>query len=299
MKHFALALALTVALPALAQAQTLDQRIAAKLGEAPTGTRFGLVVVDPDGKEIVAVNPDGRFIPASNTKIYTTAAAFANLPDINQPDTTGGAAVRMAGDDVVLVGRGDARMSSADDCAVDCLATLADAIAAKTKRVRNVIGDDSIYPDQHWGPGMSWNNIPSSSGTGASALTLDDNELQLTVAPARPGEAAKVELWPYFTVDNQAKTVPGDQTELGWTRDPNGKLLHITGTIGADAKPRMWKLGIDDPADYAAWRLKVSARGARREGEGRRAGPPPPAYAAGRSGISREEQPAGGADHAE
>jgi D-alanyl-D-alanine carboxypeptidase/D-alanyl-D-alanine-endopeptidase (penicillin-binding protein 4) len=268
MKHFALALALTVALPALAQAQTLDQRIAAKLGEAPTGTRFGLVVVDPDGKEIVAVNPDGRFIPASNTKIYTTAAAFANLPDINQPDTTGGAAVRMAGDDVVLVGRGDARMSSADDCAVDCLATLADAIAAKTKRVRNVIGDDSIYPDQHWGPGMSWNNIPSSSGTGASALTLDDNELQLTVAPARPGEAAKVELWPYFTVDNQAKTVPGDQTELGWTRDPNGKLLHITGTIGADAKPRMWKLGIDDPADYAAWRLKVllEARGVKVKG---------------------------------
>ncbi|NYT42177.1 D-alanyl-D-alanine carboxypeptidase/D-alanyl-D-alanine-endopeptidase [Sphingomonas sp. R-74633] len=257
-------------MPALAQAQaqSLDQRIAAKLAEAPTGTRFGLVVTDPNGREIVAINPDGRFIPASNTKIYTTAAAFAYLPDINQPDTAGGAAVRMEGDDVVLVGRGDARLSSADDCTVDCLATLADAIAAKTKRVRNVIGDDMIYPDQHWGPGMSWNNIPSSSGTGASALTLDDNELKLAVSPAKVGEAAKIELWPYFTIDNQAKTVPGDGTELGWTRDPNGKLLHITGTIGADAKPRTWKLGIDDPADYSAWRLKVllEARGVKVKG---------------------------------
>ncbi|MDG2534088.1 D-alanyl-D-alanine carboxypeptidase/D-alanyl-D-alanine-endopeptidase [Sphingomonas sp. HITSZ_GF] len=268
MKHIVLALALSVALPALAQAQTLDQRIAARLGEAPVGTRFGLVVVDPDGREIVAINPDGRFIPASNTKIYTTAAAFANLPDINQPDTTGGATVRLEGNDVVLTGWGDARMSSADDCATDCLATLADAIAAKTKHVRNIIGDDTAFPDQRWSPGMSWNNIPSSSGTGISALTLDDNELKLTIAPAKDGEAARIDLWPYFTIDNQAKTVPGDKTELGWDRDPNGKQLRVTGTIGADAKPRTWKLGIDDPADYAAWRLKVllEARGVKVKG---------------------------------
>src|SRR6218665_1071095 len=125
MKQFALALALSVALPALAQAQTLDQRIAARLAEAPQGTRFGLVVTDETGKEIVAINPDGRFIPASNTKIYTTAADFATLPGLNAPDQSGGAAVRFQGEDVVLIGNGDARLSSADDCTVDCLATLA------------------------------------------------------------------------------------------------------------------------------------------------------------------------------
>lgn len=266
--HITLGIALILATPALAQ-QTLEQRVAAKLAEAPTGTRFGLVVVDDTGREIVAINPDGRFIPASNTKIYTTAAAFANLPGINQPDTIGGATVALRGEDVVLRGRGDARLSSADDCTVDCLATLADAIAAKTKRVRNVIGDDTLFPDQRWGPGMSWNNIPSSSGTGASALTLDDNELKLTITPAKASEPAKVDLWPYFTVDNQARTVPGAETELGWDRDPNGKQLRITGTIGADAKPKSWQLGIDDPADYAAWRLKVllEARGVKVKGQ--------------------------------
>ncbi len=264
--HIALAIALTLATPALAQ-QTLEQRVAAKLAEAPQGTRFGLVVVDDSGKEIIAINPDGRFIPASNTKVYTTATAFANLPGINAPDTNG-ATVTLVGNDVVLTGRGDARMSSTDDCTVDCLATLADAVAARTKQVRNIIGDDTFFPDQRWSPGMSWNNIPSSSGTGISALTLDDNELKLTISPAKAGEAAKVELWPYFTIDNQAKTVPGDKIELGWDRDPNSKLLHITGTIGADAKPRVWKLGIDDPADYAAWRLKVllEARGVKVKG---------------------------------
>jgi serine-type D-Ala-D-Ala carboxypeptidase/endopeptidase (penicillin-binding protein 4) len=269
MKHFALALALSVALPALAQAQTLDQRVAAKLAEAPQGTRFGLVVVDDTGKEIVAVNPDGRFIPASNTKIYTTAAAFANLPDINQPDGKGGATVALEGNDVVLSGRGDARMSSADDCTVDCLATLADAVAAKTKHVRDVIGSDITFPDQRWSPGMSWNNIPTSYGTGISALTLDDNELKLVVTPGTAGAAPATTLWPYFTIDNQAKTVAGSEIKLAWNRDPNGRVLRLAGTIGVDAKPRTYSLGIDDPADYAAWRLKVllEARGVKVKGQ--------------------------------
>ncbi len=262
MKPVITLLALLAAVPAFAQGN-LERQVAAKLAEAPLGTRFGLVVASEDGKEIVAVNPDGRFIPASNTKMFTTAAAFLNLSGINEPDVAGGTAVRLDGRDVILEGHGDARLSSADDCTVDCLATLADAIAAKTRRVRNVIGDDTIYPDQRWSPGMSWNNIQTTSGTGISALTLDDNELALTVTPARPGETPKVEGWGYFTFDNRATTVPGAETRVGYLREPNSKLLHIVGTIGAEAKPRLLKLGIDDPADYAAWRLKalLEARG--------------------------------------
>lgn len=256
--------ALLAAVPATAQ--SLTERVEAKFAEAAQGTRFGLVVATEDGKEIVAVNPDGRFIPASNTKMFTTAAAFANLPGINEPDAASGTAVRIEGRDVILEGRGDARLSSADNCQTDCLATLADAVAAKTKRVRDVIGDDTIFPDQRWSPGMSWNNIPTPSGTGISALTLDDNELALTVTPARPGEPARIEQpWPYYTVDNRVTTVPGADNKIGYYRDPSSRLLHLTGTIGADAKPRALKLGIDDPAHYAAWRFKtlLEARGVR------------------------------------
>ena len=153
--------------------------------------RFGLVVADEDGRELVAISPDGRFMPASNTKLFTTAAAFAALSGLDRPDTAGGAAVALEAErgtapDVVLQGFGDARLSSAADCAADCLAALADAVAARTRRVRNVIGDDSFYPDQRWSPGMSWNNIPTWSGTAISALTLDDNELVLQVVRRPP-----------------------------------------------------------------------------------------------------------------
>src|SRR5690349_18766806 len=131
------------AAPAYALSESLQQRVEAALAAAPTGTRFGLVVTAEDGSELVAINPDNRFMPASNTKMLTTAAAFAALSGLDQPDLTGGAAVRIEGHgrtaDVILTGHGDARLSSAPDCIANCLAALADAVRARTRRVRHVI----------------------------------------------------------------------------------------------------------------------------------------------------------------
>src|SRR6218665_3256209 len=133
-RAFMLALALGPALPAAAQGAgappPLQQRLEAQLGAASPGTRFGLVVATEDGRELVAIMPDGRFIPASNTKLFTTAAAFATLTGLDRPDNAGGASValeteRGAAPDVRLEGFGDARLSSAAGWAVNCLAALA------------------------------------------------------------------------------------------------------------------------------------------------------------------------------
>ncbi|HVQ09097.1 MAG TPA: D-alanyl-D-alanine carboxypeptidase/D-alanyl-D-alanine-endopeptidase [Allosphingosinicella sp.] len=267
----ALILALAPVLPAAAQDSGLQQRVESRLREAVPGTRFGLVVATEDGSELVAIAPDARFIPASNTKMFTTAAAFAALPGLDRPDTGGGAAVRLEttggpAPDVVLEGHGDARLSSAPDCAANCLAALADAVAARTRRVRNVIGDDSYFPDQRWSPGMSWNNIGTRSGTAISALSLDDNELPLRVAPTAPGRPPALDLPLYFTVDNRAATVAaGGATNLDFERLPGSNVLRLTGTIAMGAEPELLRLGIDDPAHYAAWRFKalLEARGVR------------------------------------
>jgi D-alanyl-D-alanine carboxypeptidase/D-alanyl-D-alanine-endopeptidase (penicillin-binding protein 4) len=249
-------------------AQPLQQRVEARLAEAGPGTRFGLVVATEDGREIVAISPDARFIPASNTKMFTTAAAYAALRDLDRPDDSLGTAVRLEAvgkraHDVVLEGRGDARLSSAADCVADCLARLADAVAARVRTVRDVVGDDRLYPDERWSPGMSWNNIPTRSGTGISALSLDDNELPVRVTPSAAGQAPAVEMMPYYRVDNRALTVTGGSTELGFDRMPGSDLVHLTGTIAAGSGAALLRLGIDDPAHYAAWRLKMllEARG--------------------------------------
>lgn len=256
--------------PAAAEDAALQQRVETRLREAGPGTRFGLVVATEDGRELVAIAPDARFIPASNTKMFTTAAAFATLAALDRPDTAGGAAVRLetvAGraPDAVLEGHGDARLSSAPDCIANCLAALADAVAARTRQVRNIIGDDSFYPDQRWSPGMSWNNIHTRSGTGISALSLDDNELRLRVAPTAPGRPPTLDVLPYYTIDNQAVTVATGATDLDFDRLPGSLGLRLTGTIAMGAEPELLRLGIDDPALYAAWRFRalLEARGVR------------------------------------
>ena len=269
-----LALVLAGATPALAWQQDLQRQVAARLAEAPPGTRFGLVVLDPDGRELIAINADDRFIPASNTKLFTTAAAFANLTGLDQPDAAGGAAVRLeagrrGAPDAILVGHGDARLSSAPDCTVNCLAALADAIAARTRRVRHVIGDDSLFPDQRWSPGMSWNNIVTGYGTGISALTLDDNEIRVRVTPAAAGQPPSLDHLPYYRIVNEAVTVAEGTTQLRYTRLPGSMELRLTGRILAGAQPETLRLGIDDPAHYAATRLRalLEARGVRVTGE--------------------------------
>jgi len=270
--HVALALAL--ASPAAGQEQPrqsgIEQRIESILAEAGPGTRFGLVVATADGKELVAIAPDARFIPASNTKIFTTAAAFEGLSGLDAPDAEGGTAVRIERDgrgipDVILEGRGDARLSSAPDCLTDCLASLADAVARKVRVVRDVVGDDRLFPDERWSPGMSWNNIPTSSGTAISALTLDDNELALRVKPGAVGQPPKLEIASYYSVDNRAITVAEGKTDLGFSRLPGETVVRLSGTIAVDSKLELLRLGLDDPAHYAAWRLRgmLQERGVR------------------------------------
>lgn len=260
------ALALACA-PAFAQGR-LEDRVEAGLAASP-GTRFGLVVADESGREIVAINPEMRFIPASNTKLFVTAAAFATMEGLEAPDLAAGTGVRLeaagpGAPDVVLVGAGDARLSSREDCQVDCLAELADAVAARTRIVGDVVGDDSLFPDQRWSPGMSWNNIPTRSGTGISALSLDDNEITLTIVPA--AGAPRVDGLGYYRIDNRIRTVSaGGRTAISYDRMPGDDLVRLTGTIATDAAPETVRLGIDDPAHYAAWRMRalLEARGVR------------------------------------
>lgn len=234
---------------------TVKQRLA----EGPAGTRYGLLVTTLEGEEILSILPDQRFIPASNTKMFVTATAYAQLPALDK--SARGTGVRLeqgeGGLDVVLYGRGDARLSSAADCKLDCLQTLADAVAAKTRRVRHVVGDDSWFPDERWGPGMSWNNIQSRYGTGISALTLDDNEIIATVTPGSAvGATPAIASSTYYEIDNRVLTVPGKERHIAAIRMPNSAVLRLTGTIGAEAEPTRLYFGVDDPAHYAAWRLR-------------------------------------------
>ncbi|MEY4055591.1 MAG: D-alanyl-D-alanine carboxypeptidase/D-alanyl-D-alanine-endopeptidase [Pseudomonadota bacterium] len=268
MRSIALATALALSSPVLAQNSAVTSP-AAILGTAPAGTRFGLLVVDDQGREIIAIRPDDRFIPASNTKLFTTAAAMDLLQ--NQPAkgvSIGLVPVKRKAANVVLTGNGTLNLSTAPECVSGCLAPLLDQIAAKARVVGDVIADDSAMTDQRWSPGMSWNNIGTDSGTATSALVIDHNELPIVVTPGLAGQQPAVAVSPYYTLINQAVTVADGETRLGIDRPVGGRALRLYGTIKAGAQPWRETMGLDDPADYAAWRVAqgLAERGVKVQG---------------------------------
>lgn len=263
----ALPLLLALLLPtSLAAAPDLEQRVAALLHTGPQGTRWGLLVEDSAGHVIAALSPDDRFQPASNTKIFVTTAVFDTMSTFPNPGTQ----VRLepgtgAAQNVALIGKGDAMLSDRPGCTMDCLAALADAVAASgVKRVGDVIGDDTFMPFERW---VISGRLRPGTRTIISALTLDNNEMAIT---ARPGPATGTpatlafDLAPEVTVINQiATTAPGTKAEIHADLTPGQRSIRLFGTLPAGGAPQTLTFDVDDPADIAAIRFArlLRARG--------------------------------------
>lgn len=234
---------------------------------AVEGVRWGVSVMTLDGREVFARSADERFIPASNTKVFTSAAAFHYLDRLDEADPAGGTSLwlepRAEGEapDLVLMGSGDPGLMDMPGCLDNCLHQLADAVvAAGITRVGDVIGDDTLLPAALWGQGWSWNNFVWYYAAPVSALTVNENTLGLTVGPgAGPGDPGVVSWAPgddLLIFDNRALTGPaGSEPTLRMERVPGLEMLRLTGYIPADAAPRLYAVAMRDPAETAAQRL--------------------------------------------
>lgn len=273
---------------ALSACASLSDRAAGMLA-APglEGTRWGLMVMTMEGRELVSINPDQRFLPASNTKIFTVAAAFHRLGDLTLPDPRFGTSVRLVqrGDseppDLVLVGAGDAMLLDAPDCERDCLSALADAVVSnKVTRVNDIVGDDRLFPTEPWGRGWSWDDLVTRSGAAISALTVNSNEAGLVISPgANPGDPAEIQ-WRdidviggqyFFDLQNEIVTVAaGDGVEDAYfmERLPDTRKLRLYGHIVQAGSTRNLPVAVASPASAAARRFQhlLEQRGVKIEG---------------------------------
>lgn len=250
-------------------ANTLPRDVEATLFNPDhTGIRWGLVVADMSGEELIALKPDDRFTPASNTKVFTTMAAYHNLEALEAPTRNPGTQVFVeqmpdgTPPRLVLKGGGDATLEDTPDCEITCLADLADQVASwGLSEVSAVVGDDTLFPFERWGPGWSQEDLTFYYGTAISALSVNDNLVWVDVAPAKAaGDLAQVS-WQagddYYQLDNQLRT---STAESDWAmrieRLPGQRTVRFYGEIPAGAAQRSYRLAIDNPADYTAWRFK-------------------------------------------
>jgi serine-type D-Ala-D-Ala carboxypeptidase/endopeptidase (penicillin-binding protein 4) len=272
-----LPLAVLLVVPLLAApVKPLPDRIASVLS-APDLSRgfWGIEVVSlTTGETLYSQNADKLFTPASNTKLFTTAAALALIgPDYKfrtTVETTGtlDRYGRLNGD-LVLVGHGDPNLSGRElpydlktqrnDDPIQALETLADTLVQKGVKFidGDIVADDSYFAFERYGEGWSQDDLVWGDGAPVSALTINDNVVFVNILPAdRPGEKAFVSVKPfadYYRLDNRIITTPaGTGRKFFVNREPGSTTLTLWGNMPLDDAGANEALAIEDPAEFAA-----------------------------------------------
>jgi D-alanyl-D-alanine carboxypeptidase/D-alanyl-D-alanine-endopeptidase (penicillin-binding protein 4) len=280
--------------PCTALARTIDELLQ---GPAVVRDHWGIAVTALDGEPIYSLNEGQLFQPASNAKLFTTTAAIALLGPKTTFETKIVARGVMDGTsalkgDVVLVGGGDANLSAREIPYVEpalrpkpvpgapplpevnplrYLEAMANQVAATGLKVvsGDVVGDDTLFPWEPYAQDWSIDDAVWGYGAPVSALTINDNQIEVTVTPAAvAGQPATVVVDPavpsYYTLDVSVTTgAKKSGSHVQMERALGSRVLRVYGSIAVDARPDVEEVAIHDPAEYAAMALKgmLEARG--------------------------------------
>lgn len=226
----------------------------------------GKVLADHDGKRL--------FLPASNTKLFSTSLALTRLGAGHRFTTLVLAweepRAGVLKGDLVLSGGGDPTMSNRPipydrDPALanpmEAIDQLAAQIAARGIRAieGDVVGDDSAYVWEPYAPGWAEDDTVWEYGAPVSALSFNHNCVVLGIAPgSHEDDPAVISPQPsieYFVYDNRLRTVSKGETDIQAERAPGSREVILRGTVRmGDEVPPQW-IAVDDPALYSATAL--------------------------------------------
>jgi D-alanyl-D-alanine carboxypeptidase/D-alanyl-D-alanine-endopeptidase (penicillin-binding protein 4) len=262
----------------------LAQQIEQLLSSSSISIGFlGIEVYSIDRKQIVFERNAGHlFVPASNTKIFTTATALAKLPADFRYHTTLESSGRIdkygrLNGDLILVGRGDPNLSNRplpyDPQAprsgppLSAIENLVNQLVARgvTMIEGDIVGDDSFYVNEPYGDSWGWDDLIWSYGAAVSALTLNDNVFSISISPGEAiGDRAFLTMDPFYPAiklrNDLVTTTAGSERRIHIERSPGSPLLHLWGTIPLDAKPYQESIAVGEPARFAAESLCDSLR---------------------------------------
>lgn len=213
----------------------LDQILAAPALDG--GVTGAIVCRVSDGKIVYQHNADTRLIPASNRKLFTSAAALELLGDDYQietdlraeavPDQNGTIRGRL-----YLQGGGDGLLSVGD------LDEMAKTLASSgVKRIDgSIVGDGSRFNDGPYGFGWEWDDFSDEEFPQISGLEANEGVLGVHVTPGKSvGDAVTATLMPptdYLPVLIQAKTGAKDAVnDCAVARPWDKNYFRVTGTL--------------------------------------------------------------------
>jgi serine-type D-Ala-D-Ala carboxypeptidase/endopeptidase (penicillin-binding protein 4) len=233
---------------------------------------WGIIVTDPaTGKTLYAKNADQMFVPASSTKLFSSAAVLEALgPDyrFTTPVYAAGAVDKSGALDgnLVLVATGDPEMGGrtlsdgtvefmdSDHSESHALLTVTDPVAGLDDLARQVKASgistarDVVIDDRLFAP-FAMENVGM-----VSPIVVNDNMVDVSVTAGSPGSAPVVTMRPQsplYRIENRATTgQAGSASSLEVGESEVGTII-VAGAIPAGAGTLNQSVHVTDPAAFA------------------------------------------------
>lgn len=225
--------------------------------------RVGLKIVSLDtGKVIFEEDSEKLFIPASNMKNFTVAAALEKLtPDFTfitsvyctkKPDDNG-----VLNGDLIIYGRGDPTISfgineSDETRGMERLAE--EIISSGIKKIKGkLIADESFFSGTPIPYTWEWEDLQWYYGARVSALTINDNVAKIVIKPGeKEDDPAIIQVLPVESglfIINKTQTVSSNlPRRIDIIRKLGTNLVEVSGQIPKSDKPYEVFVSIPNPA---------------------------------------------------
>jgi D-alanyl-D-alanine carboxypeptidase/D-alanyl-D-alanine-endopeptidase (penicillin-binding protein 4) len=245
---------------------SLHARIAAHISQPRFASAlWGVKVASLDtGRTLFEHNADKLMKPASNAKLYTGALALDRLGPDFRIKTSLYAAARPSkagtlNGDLIVYGRGDPSCAARfqDGNYTHLLDPLADAlVVAGVKRIKgDLVGDESYFRGPPMGSGWTWDDLQYYYGAEVSALTIQDNVIDLVFKPGKSiGEPCAITPAPatdFVVFFNRTGTGPANGLrEINLYRPIGENLVYVSGSLPLSGSNHTDAVAVHDPARW-------------------------------------------------
>ena len=210
--------------------------------------RWGILIQSLSrGETLYSRDAQKYFVPASNVKLLTTAAALQNLGTQFRIRTS---VYRTSDGGLRVIGRGDPSLTDTQ------LLQLAQQVNQQgIRQVSQVIVQDDYFRGPTVNPIWEWEDLHADYGAPVNSLMLNQNAVKLTLSGQQlnqplhlnwsdPQEAKQ------WQIENQSLTTVSASAPINITRESKRAILKVTGQLGINSQPESVSLAVVDPVDH-------------------------------------------------
>ena len=211
-------------------------------------SRWG-ILIQPLSSTATLYSRDAQkyFIPASNVKLLTTAAALQKLGADFRIKTS---VYSGENGSLYVAGRGDPSITEAQ------LKSLAQQLKRRgVDRVNELIGDDSYFQGSAVNPNWEWEDAQSGYGAPVNSLIFNQNAIELLLSPQALGQPLKVtfaepKLANQWQIQNNSVTVAQNESEfIEVGREFDRPAIRVSGQLKVGAESESAYVAVVNPAN--------------------------------------------------